>query len=134
MFGSLIQLRLRRIRPIKKKLVFSVLKWLQSYKPYTCLASPILIYSTLNPVDFFLTGSSHGDQDNDLFKDGLTGSTCLWVFYFLQQLSDGAKFGRTNLGPRRIAFGGTSYFSGSNGKRRLPDFLSAMSAVTRLTA
>ena len=75
MFGSLIQLRLRRIRPIKKKLVFSVLKWLQSYKPYTCLASPILIYSTLNPVDFFLTGSSHGDQDsNDLFKDGSTGS------------------------------------------------------------
>ena len=75
MFGSLIQLRLRLIRPIKKKLVFSVLKWLQSYKPYTCLASPILIYSTLNPVDFFLTGSSHGDQDsNDLFKDGSTGS------------------------------------------------------------
>ena len=74
MFGSLIQLRLRLIRPIKKKLVFSVLKWLQSYKPYTCLASPILIYSTLNPVDFFLSGSSHGDQDNDLFKDGSTGS------------------------------------------------------------
>ena len=87
MFGLLIQLRLRQIRPIKKKLVFSVLKWLHSYKPSHLSESPILIYSTLNPVDFFLGGSSHGDQDNDLFKDGSTGSTCLWVFYFLQQLS-----------------------------------------------